>query len=244
MDPSIDVQASKDCSVSLVNKLSGRLRLNQDSFGNRPDIAKKTIRACQMHFSPFQKGLRGKTSHGYSWTRRPGNLAVHADPFFWSMADISFSRDMRSDRLFVWLWQLGQKIFPQSGHCVWCGSHTQVSLSEMPPAMPDPALRDAVLKLDSLRWGMTQDFSPGLRLGYADETWKRTGFQIYECLYITAHSCPVSAVFTYVPKISIYVTSSHIKYSHLRIHYAASSKFCLTSNCYSVLCVLLLGSHD
>ena len=84
MDPSIDVQASKDCSVSLVNKLSGemysvsclhptvinqvecvgRLRLNQDSFGNRPDIAKKTIRACQMHFSPFRKGLRGKTSHG------------------------------------------------------------------------------------------------------------------------------------------------------------------------------------
>ena len=27
----------------------GRLGLNQDSFGNRPDIAKKIIRACQMH---------------------------------------------------------------------------------------------------------------------------------------------------------------------------------------------------
>jgi hypothetical protein len=34
---------------------------------------------------------------------------------------------------------------------VRCGTHTQVSLPEMPSAMPDPALRDAVLTACSAR---------------------------------------------------------------------------------------------
>ena len=113
--------------------------------------------------------------------------------------------------------------------------------------MPDPTLRDAVLTagaddprfLARIAFGIVSPRVMPMRLG------REPVFRsMNRDLYITAHSCPVSAVFTSVPKISIYVTSSHIKNSHLRIHYAASSKFCLTSNCYSVLCALLLGSHD
>jgi RecQ helicase-like protein len=34
----------------------------------------------------------------------------------------------------------------ECGHCVWCETHTRVSLPEVPPAPPNPALINAVLK--------------------------------------------------------------------------------------------------
>jgi len=55
----------------------------------------------------------------------------------------------------------------------------------MPPAMPDPALRDAVLTACSARDNprfLSRIAFGIVSQGYADETWKRTGFQIYECL--------------------------------------------------------------
>jgi hypothetical protein len=39
----------------------------------------------------------------------------------------------------------------ECGHCVWCETHTQVSLPEMPPVPPDPKLINHVLQACSAR---------------------------------------------------------------------------------------------
>ena len=56
----------------------------------------------------------------------------------------------------------------------------------MLPAMPDPALRDAVLiacsARDDPRFLARIAFGIVEPKGYADETWKRSGIRIDECL--------------------------------------------------------------
>ena len=63
----------------------------------------------------------------------------------------------------------------ECGHCVWCETHKQVSLPEMPPVPPDPRLIHVVLQacsakddprfLARIAFGITSPRSTALKLG-------------------------------------------------------------------------------